>query len=135
MTDKKHSRLTGGPSGYYLLEILKPRRYTLKPYIMELQDLLAALLLSYSEANVVKAVWRLAKDRMGAGKGNDPKYELEKMVFFAVGTALEHGMTEQEILKAAGLDTSLTVGSKPPEYRGRCGKCGFFTCKCGERIG
>ena len=76
--------LTGGSSDYYKVEVTHP---TTAPdaYTAECNDIIEALGLDFAEGNIVKAIWRSAKARQGAGKsGNSENYDAEKGVFFAV---------------------------------------------------
>ena len=76
-------KLTGGSSDYYLVEVDHPTRGGM-PYVAECNDLIEALDLSYAEGNCMKAIWRIAKHRMGKGKsGTTTLYDAEKNLFFA----------------------------------------------------
>lgn len=135
------SKLTGGPSEYYLVPVPKPRRKTLKAYVAECQDLMAALALSWSEGNVFKALWRVARHRAGRGKeGTDARYDVEKLVYFAGCVALEFGLTEDEILKALALRQELAVKEAEQEkprnpLLSHCLHCavqGHAFCQCSD---
>lgn len=75
---------TGLSVGYYSVQITSPTTPGRPEYIAECNDIIEALELSYAEGNILKALWRRAASRMGKKKkGNDSKYDAEKMVFFA----------------------------------------------------
>jgi len=81
MTNKK---LTGGSSDYYKVTITNPTSPDIEPYVAECNDIIEALNLSFAEGNIVKAIWRIAKNRMGEGKpGASNLYDAEKVDFFA----------------------------------------------------
>jgi hypothetical protein len=67
--------LTGGSSPYYSIDV--------NGVTIECNDLIRALQLPYADGNVLKAVWRIAIDRIGRGKpGTTRLYDAEKIVFF-----------------------------------------------------
>lgn len=75
-------RLTGGSSSYYTVTVKRPttQRFT---YTAECNDIIEALGLNYAEGNVLKAIWRIAKNRQGEGKpGTTSLYDAEKIEFF-----------------------------------------------------
>lgn len=70
-------KLTGGSSAYYMADLLDGRQ-------IECFDLIEALGLNFAEGNILKALWRRAKARMGGGKpGTSSLYDAEKLVFMA----------------------------------------------------
>jgi len=74
---------TGGSSSYYRIRINYPTTSSNIPYSAECNDIIEALELTYAEANVMKAVWRIAAERQGKKKkGNNSIYDAEKIVFF-----------------------------------------------------
>jgi len=74
---------TGGSSNYY--RVLVPSPTTLpEPYAAECNDIIESLNMTFAEGNVFKALWRTAAARQGKEKkGNNSKYDAEKMVFFS----------------------------------------------------
>lgn len=81
---RKEMKLTGGSSDYYKVTITNPTSPELEPYTAECNDIIEALNLTYAEGNIIKAIWRIAKDRMGEGKpGVTSLYDAEKVEFFA----------------------------------------------------
>jgi hypothetical protein len=80
---EKQERLSGGSQGYYKVLIEDPTSAS-EPYIVECNDIIEALQMNYAEANVFKAIWRIAQHRRGEGKpGNEPLYDAEKAEFFS----------------------------------------------------
>ena len=66
---------TGGSSSYYDLEV--------GDTTIKCLDIIEGLDMSYSEANVFKAVWRIAAAKQGkCKKGNNLFYDSEKICFF-----------------------------------------------------
>jgi len=79
-----NKKLTGGSSDYYKVKVDNPTSPEIDPYTAECNDIIEALNLSYTEGNIVKAIWRMAKNRMGEGKpGVSNLYDAEKVEFFA----------------------------------------------------
>lgn len=77
-------KLTGGSSDYYKVNITNPTSPELEPYTAECNDIIEALNLSFAEGNILKAIWRIAKNRTGEGKpGVSNLYDAEKIKFFA----------------------------------------------------
>jgi len=74
---------TGGSSGYYRAFVEFPTTLPAS-YAAECNDIIESLDMTFAEGNVFKAVWRTATARKGKQKkGNNAKYDAEKMVFFA----------------------------------------------------
>ena len=73
--------LTGGSSSYYSVEVTNGRG---QRYVAECIDLLEAVDFTYSELNVIKAIWRSAAARtLNISKiGLTAKYDAEKILFF-----------------------------------------------------
>jgi len=76
---------TGLSSNYYKVDITNPTSEDNEPYTAECNDIIEALGMTYAEGNVFKAVWRRCAARtLGKEKkGNNSKYDAEKMVFFS----------------------------------------------------
>lgn len=76
---------TGGSVNYYKVKIDNPTTEGKDPYEAECNDIIEALEMTYAEANVVKAVWRIAAARKGLTKKSyvDGVYDAEKSVFFS----------------------------------------------------
>jgi hypothetical protein len=69
--------LTGGSSAYYVQRLACG-------FEVECFDLIEALNLNFAEGNILKALWRRAKARMGGGKpGTSSLYDAEKLVFMS----------------------------------------------------
>lgn len=67
----------------YCIDIETPTSPDVAPYCAECNDIIEALNMTFAEANVFKAVWRTAADRMGMKKkGNNAVYDAEKVLFF-----------------------------------------------------
>jgi hypothetical protein len=76
-------KLTGGSSDYYKTQIDTPTTKGKDPYEAECNDIIEALDMRFSEANVFKAIWRRAAARLGNGKpGTTDLYDAEKIKFF-----------------------------------------------------
>ena len=74
---------TGKSSSYYMIDIEYPTS-DITPYSAECLDIIEALEMDFSEANIFKAIWRRAAHRQGKKKrGNNNLYDAEKIVFFA----------------------------------------------------
>jgi hypothetical protein len=76
---------TGKSVSYYTVDINYPTSNK-HAYTAECNDIIEALNMSYAEANVFKAVWRICAARtLGKKKKGheDPQYDAEKIVFFA----------------------------------------------------
>jgi hypothetical protein len=76
--------LSGGDVNYYLLEITEPKR--MKPSIVECEDIIEALQMTFAEGNVLKALWRSCAMRVrGHGKrGADDHgvYDGDKIAYY-----------------------------------------------------
>lgn len=78
------TKLTGGSSDYYEVEVKKPTKKYRCSYTAECNDIIEALNLNFAEGNIMKALWRRAKARMGGGKvGTTSLYDAEKCQFFS----------------------------------------------------
>jgi hypothetical protein len=76
-------KLTGGSSDYYKVQVAKPTSSN-QPYIAEANDIIEGLGMTFAEGNILKAIWRIAKERQGQGKpGTSAEYDAEKVIFFA----------------------------------------------------
>lgn len=72
---------SGGDNNYWLLEIKDPKR--LEPYIVECEDIIEALEMTFQEGEAFKAIWRKAGQRVGNGKpGNNALRDAEKVAHF-----------------------------------------------------
>lgn len=75
--------LTGGSSDYYKVSIADPTTPGTPAYTAECNDIIEALKMDYALGNIFKAVWRIAKSRLGSGKsGTTTLYDAEKVAFF-----------------------------------------------------
>lgn len=113
-------KLTGGSSPYYGVRIEKPTSGG-DPYTAECNDIIESLNLNFAEGNILKALWRIAKDRMGEGKpGNPPLYDAEKVKFFGDRVLVqqthkvERAKLAEDMVKAA---TTLNAQEVPTEGR------------------
>ena len=86
---------TGKSVNYYSVDVEKPTRSDRPKYQAECNDIIEVLDMTYAEANVFKAIWRIAAARtLGKiKKGNNTLYDAEKASFFAERVLV------QEILK------------------------------------
>lgn len=75
---------TGGSSSYYKVNVGNPVSGGI-PYVVECQDVIEALDMSFSEGNIFKAIWRICAAKKGKAKKGyeDSVYDLEKIIFFA----------------------------------------------------
>lgn len=74
---------TGGSSSYYTVEVKNPTTPGNPPYIAECNDIIEALELNYADANIFKAIWRIAAAKKGKQKlGHNERYDREKIKFF-----------------------------------------------------
>ena len=72
---------TGGSVNYYTI-VVDPLNKA--AYTAECGDIIDALQLTFSEANIVKEIWRTANARLGNGKpGNTEKRAAEKIAYYA----------------------------------------------------
>ena len=77
---------SGGSVNYYKVQINDPTSGSNNSYMAECNDIIEALNMNYTEANIFKAIWRMAAAReLGKFKEGfeKPKYDTEKVVFFA----------------------------------------------------
>lgn len=73
---------SGGDVNYYLAEVKHPKRA--EPYMVECEDIIAALGMTFFEGELFKAVWRKAAQRtLGVGKaGNTALRDAQKMAHY-----------------------------------------------------
>lgn len=76
---------TGLSVDYYKVPVTNPTTEGVQPYIAECNDIIEALGMNYAQANVFKAIWRIAaaKNLGKHKKGNNSIYDAEKAVFFS----------------------------------------------------
>lgn len=73
---------TGGSVNYYRVHVTLPTTLP-EPYDAECNDIIEALDMTFAEGNAFKAIWRTAAHRQGRKKkGNNAKYDAEKVIFF-----------------------------------------------------
>lgn len=73
---------TGGSSSYYMVHVSNPTTLD-EEYDAECNDIIESLGMTFAEGNAFKAIWRTAAARMGKKKkGNNSKYDAEKVIFF-----------------------------------------------------
>lgn len=78
------SKLTGGLTNYYLVNVQHPQREDQQPYQAECEDIAEALQLTPNEFCEFKAIWRTAAARLGNGKPDHKAlYDAEKRVHYA----------------------------------------------------
>ena len=82
-TDQPHDpEYTGGSSSYYKVRVKNPTSGG-APYMAECNDIIEALELNYADANIFKAIWRIAAAKQGKQKqGHNERYDREKIRFF-----------------------------------------------------
>lgn len=77
---------TGGSVSYYdvtISEWTNPEHQQDKPVTVSCNDIIEALNMNYAQGNAFKALWRIAAAKQGKlKKGNNTKYDAEKVVFF-----------------------------------------------------
>lgn len=75
---------SGGPVGYYLVNVTNPNQGT-APYQAECGDIIEALGMDFNMGCEFKAIWRTAaaKTLKLFKEGGDEKYDAEKRVFYA----------------------------------------------------
>lgn len=82
---------SGGDVDYYLVEVPEPKR--LPPYIMEVEDIIEAVNMTFAEATVFKSLIRSCNEREHGKKkeGNDPEgiRDAEKMVYYSGRTLVQ----------------------------------------------
>lgn len=77
---------TGGSVNYYKVFVADPTSGSNDSYTAECNDIIEALNMNFTEGNIFKALWRMAAAReLGKKKEGfeKPKYDTEKVVFFA----------------------------------------------------
>lgn len=75
---------SGKQASYYSIWISNPRNEQSEPYLGECEDIITALEMSWSEANIFKEIWRTASARLGNGKpDHTPLYGAEKIEYYA----------------------------------------------------
>ena len=77
---------TGGSVSYYdvtIEEWTNSDHQQDKPVTVSCNDIIEALGMNYAQGNAFKALWRIAAAKQGKmKKGNNTKYDAEKIVFF-----------------------------------------------------
>ena len=77
---------TGGSVSYYdvvIKEWTNPDHQLQLPIVVSCNDIIEALGMNYAQGNAFKALWRIAAAKQGKmKKGNNTKYDAEKIVFF-----------------------------------------------------
>lgn len=80
--DDPNTVVTGGNTDYYLIAVADPKRIN-APYVVEVEDMIEALGMTFAEGNVLKALVRHAQNRRGGGKkGSTCRYEAEKIIYY-----------------------------------------------------
>jgi hypothetical protein len=83
---QKMKKATGSDVNYYLIEVLHPKFGVV--CVVEVEDIIEFLDMRFAEANVFKALVRLAKLRQDLGKpGSSHMYEAEKIVYYSARTS------------------------------------------------
>lgn len=118
---------SGGSVDYYTIDVSKPTSALIAPYKAECNDIIRALRLEFAEANIIKAIWRIAAGVVKGTKkdGNDAKYDAEKILFFAIDVALKHGVDIPKILGQRGYGgqgfqvgtPKISLPENPPMFR------------------
>jgi len=80
---KHPERKSGGSNNYYRVSVNEPTSDNIAPYVAECNDIIEALDLRSAEANVLKAIWRIAAWRKGWQDKHQPEYDSEKIQFFS----------------------------------------------------
>ena len=118
---------TGLSASYYTVPVtpnLVPSGSLVNPeeYMLECIDILEALRLTYSEANIVKALWRTASKRVldVSKAGVTDLYDMEKVAFFC-GSICERSLATSGVSKfKEPLFTLVTIAnpqcSEQPPY-------------------
>ena len=91
---------TGLSASYYTVPVLNSV-HNAEDYLLECIDVLEALQLTYSEANVIKAIWRTASKRVlnVSKSGVTDIYDMEKVSFFCAKiykSSLESSASSEE---------------------------------------
>lgn len=82
---QKMKKASGSDVNYYLIEIIHPKYGVV--CIVEVEDIIEFLDMRFAEANVFKALVRLAKLRQDLGKpGSSHLYEAEKIFYYSART-------------------------------------------------
>jgi len=87
----KSSRKSGGSNDYYSVPINNPTKPNVDPYVTECNDIIENLNLTYAEANILKAIWRIAAWRNGWQDKHPPEYDSEKIQFFSRRVRIQNG--------------------------------------------
>jgi hypothetical protein len=81
--EQPEGEYTGGSSSYYTVEVKNPTTPGNPPYIAECNDIIEALQMDFGDANIFKAIWRIAASKQGKQKqGHNERYDREKIRFF-----------------------------------------------------
>ena len=103
---------TGLSASYYTVPVMHSA-YNDGEYLLECVDVLEALQLTYSEANVIKAIWRTASKRvLNVSKGGTTDlYDMEKVYFFCkkICRSSSHTSGGSENKFPGGLKSDLTI--------------------------
>jgi len=79
---KEQKEISGGNTNYYLINIPNPKR--LDPYVVEVEDIIEALDMSFAEGTILKSLIRLCQLRKNLGKpGSSPLYESQKIKYYS----------------------------------------------------
>ena len=94
----------GGSCNYYKVEVKHPTTQP-KPYIVECNDLIESLDLTFAEANIYKELFRTANERThnNGKQGNTPTRAAEKVLFFALRNAIHNGVNVETFLSELNL--------------------------------
>jgi len=86
---------TGGSNSYYMTYVEEPTTLE-EPYYAECNDLIEALDMTPAEANIFKAIWRIAAYRQGLHDKTSPVYDAQKIQFFAERVMVRARQEERE---------------------------------------
>lgn len=91
---------SGLSCNYYVVDIKQPTSVG-KPYTAECNDIIEALQMNATEANIFKEIWRTsAAKALGKQKaGNTYKRGAEKISFFGIRYALLNGVSLEDLNK------------------------------------
>jgi len=78
MQDVEPKESSGGDNDYWLLHIPNPKR--LVPYVVECEDIIEAMEMTFQEGEAFKALFRKCKIRMGNGKPGDSELRCSQKV-------------------------------------------------------
>lgn len=91
---------SGLSCNYYVVDIKQPTSVG-KPYTAECNDIIEALGMNATEANIFKEIWRTAAARtLGKEKeGHNAKRGAEKVAFFGLRFALQNNVSMNDLTK------------------------------------